>query len=199
MLGYGFQDVANIVWAFATLEFDPGEHVIAELHHRAMHQICIFSVQELANLLWATASLGHALPGSHCIEYLHAIESRIQVRHRIKDDCLHPWVYHRRRDAIALSPFVFLRFFAQTPSNSRKQGLLQQVRCGWVCAQLQFFLTFYILHAQCSEFCKSRRCLLLMNFSSSILCVVNIFEIKWGKLRTYQASLISVETSKTIW
>ncbi len=51
------QDVANLMWALATLGVDPGAELATAMSRRAVASAGEFNQQEVANLMWALAVL----------------------------------------------------------------------------------------------------------------------------------------------
>ena len=68
------QEIANIMWAYAKLEFDPGQSLCAAAAHRLLRVVHRATPQNLANLLWAYAKLAQS-PGDECMQ---ALTSRLQ-------------------------------------------------------------------------------------------------------------------------
>ena len=52
------QEVANLMWALATLGMDPGAELATVMSRRAVESAGEFKPQEVANLMWALATLG---------------------------------------------------------------------------------------------------------------------------------------------
>jgi hypothetical protein len=50
--------VANTLWAYATMEQEPGAGVMRELEGRAEALAGTFTAQAVANTLWAYATMG---------------------------------------------------------------------------------------------------------------------------------------------
>ena len=57
------QDVANTLWAYATMGREPGAGMMRVLEGRAEALAGTFKAQEVANTLWAYATMGRA-PGA---------------------------------------------------------------------------------------------------------------------------------------
>jgi uncharacterized alpha-E superfamily protein len=60
---FNSQNVANTLWAFATMGKKPGERMMGQLERRAEAISGEFTAQEVANTLWAFATMG-TKPGS---------------------------------------------------------------------------------------------------------------------------------------
>ena len=52
-------ELSTVLWAFARLEFDPGEELRVRAEHAMAASPADFADRELANLIWALARLGH--------------------------------------------------------------------------------------------------------------------------------------------
>ena len=57
------QDVANTLWAYATMGREPGAGVMRGLEGRAEAVAGTFNAQDVANTLWAYATMGRE-PGA---------------------------------------------------------------------------------------------------------------------------------------
>ena len=55
---FNSQDVANTLWAFATMGMKPGERMMGQLERRAEAISGEFNSQAVANTLWAFATMG---------------------------------------------------------------------------------------------------------------------------------------------
>lgn len=53
------QEVSNTLWAYATLDYNPGPQLLGEVCIAILKQISMFKPQELSNTLWAFATLRH--------------------------------------------------------------------------------------------------------------------------------------------
>ncbi len=51
--------VANLIWAFATMQFVPGPAFLEALCARATRDLHQYSPQNISNTCWALATLGH--------------------------------------------------------------------------------------------------------------------------------------------
>jgi len=69
------QDVANTLWAYATMGCQPGAGLMRELEGRAEAIADTFKSQDVANTLWAYATMGQE-PGARLISEL---EGRVQA------------------------------------------------------------------------------------------------------------------------
>ena len=61
--------LSSIAWAWAALNFYPGQKLLDSLIQAALHQLSAFQPQELADLFWAMASLRHT-PGSSGLDQM---------------------------------------------------------------------------------------------------------------------------------
>ena len=52
------QEVANLMWALATLGVEPGAELVTAMSRRAVASAGEFKPQNVANLMWALATLG---------------------------------------------------------------------------------------------------------------------------------------------
>ena len=52
------QDIANLMWSYATLSMEPGTELAMAMGRRAVLTAGEFKPQNIANLLWACAALG---------------------------------------------------------------------------------------------------------------------------------------------
>ena len=59
LLSFEPQNLANALWAWATLGHDPGAALLGRVGEAVERQLGAFKPQELANALWAWATLGH--------------------------------------------------------------------------------------------------------------------------------------------
>jgi hypothetical protein len=55
---FNSQEIANTLWAFATMGAKPGESVMGQLERRAEAISGDFKPQDIANTLWAFATMG---------------------------------------------------------------------------------------------------------------------------------------------
>jgi hypothetical protein len=76
---FGHEDVANTLWALATLGRTPGAQVMALLERRAaeLSTAAHFALQDVANTLWAT-----------CFFSIHAEQSAARFSHAIRHSLL---------------------------------------------------------------------------------------------------------------
>ena len=69
------QEVANVIWAFATLGWEPGAETRAALEAAVMRVAPDMNPQETANAAWGFATLG-LMPGAEalerCVEFRNA-------------------------------------------------------------------------------------------------------------------------------
>ena len=63
------QSIANIMWSYATLGFNPGPCVLEAAAQRTLRSVREATPQGVANLLWAYANLGQS-PGDECMQAL---------------------------------------------------------------------------------------------------------------------------------
>ncbi len=57
--------LANTLWSYSTLSYDPGEAFLSTLTDRFVLHLGEATPQEIANIVWAIASLGYALRDRH--------------------------------------------------------------------------------------------------------------------------------------
>ena len=55
---FNAQNVANTLWAYATMSRKPGERLMNALEERAQAVAASFTTQEVSNTLWAYAVVG---------------------------------------------------------------------------------------------------------------------------------------------
>ena len=69
---FNAQEVANTLWAYATMGREPGAGLMRELEGRAEAMTGTFNTQNVANTLWAYAMMGRG-PGAG---YIRELEGR---------------------------------------------------------------------------------------------------------------------------
>ena len=57
--GFQPQSVANMIWAYATLDHQPPPAFLLVLCQHAQRQLASFSPQNISNTIWALATLKH--------------------------------------------------------------------------------------------------------------------------------------------
>ena len=75
--GYNSQNIANTIWAFATLRFFSGELISAITHYIKGNGLKDFNDQGIANLAWAFARLSVLDDAA----FVYILQSRGSIKH----------------------------------------------------------------------------------------------------------------------
>ena len=79
------QDVANTLWAYATMGREPGAGLMRKLEGRAEALAGTFNAQDVANTLWAYATMGWE-PGAGLMRELEGrMEALAGTPHHVPD------------------------------------------------------------------------------------------------------------------
>ena len=86
--------VANLIWAFATMQFVPSPAFLEALCARATRDLHQYSPQNISNTCWALATLGHTskvCAAGSCAAVTHRMRPHAADSHRpCRASCMLP-------------------------------------------------------------------------------------------------------------
>ena len=129
------QNVANLMWALATLGVEPGAELATAMSRRAVASAGEFKPQEVANLMWALATLG-VDPGAELATAMsrRAVASAHQPSIYVVYPCIYMvylLTYFKLHGIYVVYPCIFLAFFYQISRPVRDAGLIQCAHLCW--------------------------------------------------------------------